>query len=204
MKVESGNSCTFQIHLCIPACNIFEKSWDSFNFCRQISDEQHPSSVQNPLVGVIVGVRLTWLTCNSIAFLLVSFSATICGKYAWLIMLTISRRKQGDSVVITGALNYDKLCVIMNPKHVPESKIVLDSCVWFWFLGSVFKFWVVFWILGFVLDSGSVFGLWDVFWILEVFLDSGMCFGFWRCFWILGLLLDSEILFWILGCVLDS
>ena len=65
---------------------------------------------------------------------------------AWLIMLTISRRKQGDSVVITSALNYDKLvCVIMNPKHVPESKIVLDSCVWFWFLGCV-------------LDSGTCFG----------------------------------------------
>lgn len=73
------------------------------------------------------------------------------GACIWLIMLTISRRKQGDSVVITSALNYDKLvCVIMNPKHVPESKIVLDSCVWFWILGCV-------------LHSGTCFGSWSVF-----------------------------------------
>ena len=90
---------------------------------------------------MIVGVRLTWLTCNSIVFLSVSFSPNICGtvriRVHGRIMLTISRRKQGDSVVITSALNYDKLCVIMNPKHVPESKIVLDSCGWFWILGCV-------------------------------------------------------------------
>ena len=107
-------------------------------------------------MGVIVGVRLTWLNCNSIAFLFVSFAANICGKYAWVIMLTISCRKQGDSVVITGTLNYDKLCVIMNAKHVPEYKIVLDSCVWFWFLGSVFESF---------LDSGKYF------WILAPVLS---------------------------------
>ena len=44
----------------------------------QVSYEQHPLSVQKPLlVGVIVGVRLTWLTCSSIVFLFVSFSANI-------------------------------------------------------------------------------------------------------------------------------
>ena len=78
----------------------------------QVSYEQHPLSVQKPLlVGVIVGVRLTWLTSNRIVFLFVSFSSNIRGKYAWLIMLTISRRKQGDSVVIRSGLINDKLCV---------------------------------------------------------------------------------------------
>ena len=40
----------------------------------------------------------------------------------------------------------------------------------FWTLGSVFGFWIVFRILGRVLDPGTCFRFW------KVFLDSGACF----------------------------
>ena len=61
---------------------------------------------------------------------------------------------------------------LLGTKHVPESKIVLDS-------GMCFGFWEVF------LNSRKChFGFWEVVWILGCVLDFG------KCFWILGSVLS--------------